>query len=78
MNLVLGARCHVVPSQSGARERERARHDKKQHRAQRTSWPSARIWRFRSGGARNDPGLSVKADWDSSALQGALRDLGVK
>jgi 2-succinyl-5-enolpyruvyl-6-hydroxy-3-cyclohexene-1-carboxylate synthase/pimeloyl-ACP methyl ester carboxylesterase/L-alanine-DL-glutamate epimerase-like enolase superfamily enzyme len=23
------------------------------------------------GGARNDPGLSVKADWDNSALQGA-------
>ena len=23
------------------------------------------------GGARNDPDLSVKADWDSSALQGA-------
>ena len=40
-------------------------------RACRETRAPRRGFRRGVGGARNDPGLSVKADWDSSALQGA-------
>ena len=63
----------------GERERTRAQaHDNKTtqgpthvNRAFRENWAPRRGFRRGVGGARNDPGLSVKADWDSSALQGA-------
>ena len=62
-----------------AREREIAQaHDTKTTQgpthvnlAFRENLAPRRGFRRGVGGARNDPGLSVKADWDSSALQGA-------
>ena len=65
------------------RARERARKIAQAHDNKTTQGPTHVNLAFREnlaprrgfrrgvGGARNDPGLSVKADWDSSALQGA-------